>query len=188
MTIFDYVSATIMLVLGIGVTQLLSDAVDAFRRRQTSRLHWIPMAWAAIVFAWQMQFLWAVFELQTLQSTWSALHFLILLTLALLLFIAGSLVVPKVDDESRSALIQFQQDGRWTLIVLAVFFSLAYFTNVALFNSGFADSANLQDLALATMLVLIVFSKQTSTWIVATVLFAIASAYAIVSLSPSVYG
>jgi hypothetical protein len=185
--IFEYITAALMLILGLGVTQLLGDVVSAFRRRQTSRLHWIPMTWAAIVFAWQMQFLWAVFELQGLQDSWSAVEFLVLLTLALLLFAAGSLVVPRADDETRKALTQFQQDGRWTLVILAAFFALAYYTNVRYFGSDYRDPWSIDDLLLATVLLVTVCARKERTWAAATIVFAIASAISIVGLSPGQY-
>ncbi len=187
MTIFEYVTAAILLVLGLGVTQLLSDVVDAFRRRQSYRLHWIPLTWAGIVFAWQMQFLWAVFELQKLNRSWSALDFVILLTLALLLFVAGSLIVPKANDEASDAMTQFQQDGRWALVILAVFFFLACFVNVLLFGLSFFDLQNVEDLVLALGLTLTVRAKKEKTWMIATILLGLLSIYAIIDLSPAAY-
>lgn len=115
------------------------------------------MMWSGIVFGWQMQFLWAVFELQKLNPQWTELEFLLLLSLALLLFVAGSLVVPKVSDESTDALSQFQQDGRWTILILAVFLFLAYITNVVLFNLSFFDLSNIEVPILGIILLSIFF-------------------------------
>jgi hypothetical protein len=187
LTIFEYLTAALMLVMGLGVTQLLSDVVDAFRRRQTVRLHWIPLTWAAIVFAWQMQFIWAVFELQALLRSWKAWEFLMMLCLALLLFVAGSLVVPRADDEAKSAVEQFRRDGRWTLAILAAFFFLAYFVNIFMFNLEYHDPVDLQDLLLAMALSLTLLARSVTVWATATVLFAVMSAIAIVTLSPSTY-
>ena len=187
MDVFSYVTATIMLIMGIGITQLLGDVVDAFRSRQIYRLQWIPMTWAAIVFAWQMQFLWAILELEALQADWTAFEFAILLILALLLFIAGSLVVPRASDESPDAYEQFHQDGRWTLLVLSVFFFLAYIVNVFLFRLNWLSPINLEDPVLGLALLIAVFRKKRSTWAVTTILFALASIVAIANLSPRYY-
>ncbi|WP_346838402.1 hypothetical protein [Microbulbifer sp. SAOS-129_SWC] len=186
--IFDYITAAIMLVLGIGITQLLSDVVDAFRSRQSYRLHWIPITWAALVFAWQMQFLWAVYELKMLQTSWHEVEFLILLLLAMLLFVAGSLVVPRAGDESDNALEQFRADGRWTLVVLAAYFFIGYVANVLLFNLHWLDPVNLQDPVLGLYLLIVVFRTKTQTWAIATIIFAIVSVFSIISLSPTRYG
>jgi len=62
MNIFEYVTAILLLVLGLGITNLLTDAVNVFRARRNIEFHWMPLTWVGIIFAWQMQFLWAVFE------------------------------------------------------------------------------------------------------------------------------
>ncbi|WP_346838401.1 hypothetical protein [Microbulbifer sp. SAOS-129_SWC] len=188
MQVFDYIIAVIMLILGIGITQLLSDVVDAFRSRQSYRLHWIPLTWAAVVFAWQLQFLWSIFELKILQKSWHQLEFVALLFLAILLFVAGSLVVPRSGDESANALEQFRADGRWALVVLALYFLTSYCTNVLLYGAHWAESPNIEDPVIGLYLLVVVFRKQTHTWAIATVIFAIASLFSIISLSPSKYG
>lgn len=188
MSVFEYVTAALLLVLGLGVTRLLSDAVDAFRSRQTTRLHWIPLTWAGIVFAWQMQYIWAVFELHTLLPVWTAAEFLVMLLLALLLFIAGALVIPRASDETSDAWEQFQQDGRWTLAILATFFFVAYFANIGLFGETLLSIANLSDPFLGVLLVVTLFVRSPRVWAWMTVTFALLSLVAIVLLSPAAYG
>lgn len=167
---------------------MLGDVVSAFRSRQSAPLDWIPMVWAAIVFAWQMQFLWAIYELQSLIDSWSAAQFLLLLILALLLFVAGALVVPSVDDETTDAWAQFQSDGRWTLAILASYFFLADFINVVLFGLDLWAWPNLQDLALGVFLVCTLAARGKRAWGVLTLIFGVWSVLAIVLLSPARYG
>ena len=57
MSIFEYVTGTMMLIVGLGVTRLLSGLVDRFRDRDINKPHWIPLAWALLVFVFQMHFL-----------------------------------------------------------------------------------------------------------------------------------
>lgn len=187
MSVFEYVTGAILLILGLAVTQLLTDVVNAFRRRQTTPLQWVPMTWAAVIFAWQMQFLWAVFELHTLVDAWTAGQFLLMLVLTLLLFVAGALVVPSATDETVDGWEQFQRDGRWSLAVLAAFFFLAYFVNVALFDIGYVATANLQDLGLGAFLLVTLFARSRTAWARLTLAFAAWSAVAIVLLSPAFY-
>lgn len=187
MSIFEYLNTGIMLILGIGVTQLLSDCVDAFRLRQSSRLHWLPLTWAGLVFAWQMQFLWAVFELQSLETKWTGGEFILMIHLALLLFVAGSLVVPKASDETPNALTQFQQDGRWTLLVLAVYFLLAFGANIVMFEVHFWQLGNLGNLLLSMVLLFTLFSDKEKHWTIGTMVFTLLSVVCIVLDSPRSY-
>ncbi|MEZ5330951.1 MAG: hypothetical protein R2991_02605 [Thermoanaerobaculia bacterium] len=188
MTVFEYVTAALLLILGIGVTQLLTDVVDAFRRRQTTPLDWIPMTWAALVFAAQMQFVWAVYELNGLRSAWTAVEFTGVLLLALLLFVAGALVVPRASDEATDAWTQFLQDGRWALLVLIAFFVAAYVVNIGLFDESPLSVANLENLVLAALLAVILRSRSRRAWRWLTLLFVVLYAISIGLLSPASYG
>jgi hypothetical protein len=71
MTVFEYLAAVFALILGLGVTRLLGSGVEVFRRRRESQLSWIPFAWAALIFATQMQFMWGVFELSQILTGWT---------------------------------------------------------------------------------------------------------------------
>ena len=51
MSIFEYVTGTMMLIVGLGITRLLSALVDRFRDRDINKPHWIPLAWALPVLA-----------------------------------------------------------------------------------------------------------------------------------------
>jgi hypothetical protein len=54
MSIFEYVTAALLIILGLGITELLNDAISLFRERRRNRPEWIPLAWAAIVFSHQI--------------------------------------------------------------------------------------------------------------------------------------
>ena len=102
------------MIVGLGVTRLLTSGVAVFRSRGSARLDWVPIAWAACVFIWQIQYWWAIIELADLHETWTLGDFLILLGLALLLFIAAALVLPHSELLDGSDLGEsFKRDGRW---------------------------------------------------------------------------
>jgi len=108
------------IILGLGVTRLLSDAVIVFRSRGRARLDWVPLGWAGCIFVWQVQYLWAVIELPNLAQTWTRIDFVLLLGLSLLLFIAAALVLPdSVLEDGESLSDSFRRDGRWALLALS---------------------------------------------------------------------
>lgn len=188
MSIFEYVIAALLLVLGLGITQLLSDAVDTFRSRQRINLHWIPLAWVGLVFVWQIQFIWAIFELNELIKSWTAAKFIVLLFMTLLLFVAGALIVPKVSsDESPDSWEQFLQDGRWSLIFMSCFFLLAFLANPLLFDVPMLLPINLLDFFLCIILILTQFARSETIWASMTIAFTILSMVAIVLFSPVAY-
>ena len=127
---FGWVAVALSLVLGIGVTRLLSSGVAVFKARGRVRLDWVPLTWASCIFVWQLQYWWAIGELQGLIATWTIVHFLILLTLALLLFLAAALVLPSAELVSDIGVAgAFERDGRWALTCLSAYFWFSLFAN-----------------------------------------------------------
>jgi hypothetical protein len=186
---YEHLRTAILMVLGLGITQLLASAVEAFRARQRIAFHWIPAAWAAAIFAWQMQFIWAIYELRAV-THWTAGRFLLLLVMALLLFVAGALAVPRSRPEGpSSAWEQFLRDGRWALACLAAFFLLAFLSNPILFGVPLWALPNPLDLGLAAILVATLLAGRCWRWAWAagTAVFLAGSVAAILWLSPA-YG
>jgi len=134
MTIFEYLAAVYALIVGLGVTRLLGSGVDVFRRRRESQLSVTPFVWAALIFAAQMQFMWGVFELSQILTGWTRGMFLLSLVLALLLFVAGSLVFPGAARSWGSLREDFEANGRWALACLAAYFLAGFLLNPVFFG------------------------------------------------------
>jgi hypothetical protein len=135
MTPFEFITVALSFILGLGITQVLLSAIGVFRARDRIAIDWVPMAWAAIILLWQLQFWWATLELNALIHTWTLLHFVVLVAYALNLFVAGALILPSpdqdVDERMHGA---FQRDGRWALVMLALYFASSFVTNWYLFD------------------------------------------------------
>ncbi len=113
MSAFEYLSVALSFVLGFGVTRLLLGAVSVFKSRRTRTPHWIPLVWAAAIFVYQLQFWWALFELNETIPVWTHVAFVTAMAHALLLFVAGALALPVSDNGEPATLIDyFEQDGR----------------------------------------------------------------------------
>ncbi len=137
MTSFEYFSVALSFVLGLGVTRLLLGAVGVFRARRRQRVHWIPLVWAMSIFLFQIQYWWAGFELNALMENWTHGAFATLLSSAVLLFIAGALILPASADQERTTLFEyFEQDGRWALIAIAAYAALSIWANWLLFKTS----------------------------------------------------
>lgn len=132
---FRWIWVAPSIILGLGIARLLSQAVTVFKSRSRTVIDWVPLAWAACIFIWQVQYLWAVIELPSLAGTWRLADFLLLIGLSLLLFIAAALVLPdselRADDTLANA---FQRDGRWALLALAGWGCNALLANWVLFS------------------------------------------------------
>ena len=144
MTAFEFFSVALSLVLGLGLTRLLLGGRYVFLARRRQRAHWIPIAWAISIFIFQIQYWWAVFALQSSIETWTHGKFVSLLLAAILLFIAGALILPTSDDGERDDLLEyFEQDGRWALLAIAAYAALSMWVNWFLFDESPVSSVGM---------------------------------------------
>jgi len=144
MDTFRWVAVGLSMILGLGVTRLLTSAVTVFRSRHHAEIHWIPFVWAASIFVLQVQFWWAVIELAQLIEVWTLTGFLLLLSIPLLLFAAAAMILPlKELGAGESLLSEFHRDGRWGLSCLAAYAALAAIIDFYLFDVWDPTSADL---------------------------------------------
>ena len=143
MSHFEYVSVILSLVLGLSLSLLLTSALGVFRVRKDVRLHWIPLLWAFYIFVSQIQIMWAIYGLSTIEFI-SGYTFLSLLLLVILLFIAGGLILPNNSRQMGVSLLEnFQNDGRWGLLAYTTFWLFAFIVNLSIFNLPLWDPANI---------------------------------------------
>lgn len=93
MTLFEYLSVFLSVIMGLGVTHVLVGFSKTIHYRQTLELSWVHTLWAVniliyIVIIWWGMFWWSK------QIQWSFFEFLLLLLYAITLFLAASLLYP----------------------------------------------------------------------------------------------
>jgi len=55
MTPFEYLSVLISIILGLGLTHLLSAVRELIQKRAQVRFYWLALIWAALIFMAQVQ-------------------------------------------------------------------------------------------------------------------------------------
>ncbi len=129
MNSFQWVNSSLQIVLALGMTRLLASWVALFRSRHRAHLDWMPIVWSVNAFFALLEFSFAIQDLGSMIETWSFPRFLQLLFLAMVLFVASSLILPTVELQPGEDLAAtFERDGRWALAFLAGYETL---TNVA---------------------------------------------------------
>ncbi|MDH4126775.1 MAG: hypothetical protein OEW64_15225 [Gammaproteobacteria bacterium] len=173
MTHFEFLTVAISFVLGLAVTVLLTSLLTAFRARRTTRMHWLPLTWACYILVIQFDVWWEVYGLVSMQS-WTAGAFVLLLLIALLLFLAGGLVLPVRSADYPSDFDEyFQQDGRWAVAVVAVFQAAAMLANTALFDIEVFGFMNIWNALAIAITVVVVATKRRLLQGAATVAFGV---------------
>ncbi len=174
MSIFEYVTVAISIVLGLGVAQLLSGALELVRYRKVARIHWVPMLWALAIFAIQLEFWWSLFRLSGRPEVWSHQNFLLAIGTALSLSAAGSLILPQRWPEGGLDLLEyFNQDGKMGVAAFALFNVLAFPLNVRLFGLSLMSATTMYILGMLGAQVGVLVSRSSRLVGVFTVLFLI---------------
>ncbi len=123
MSSFELITITFSFILGLGVAQILRSVAYVVREKDQYRLHWIPLSMAALVLAFQVQFWFALFVVDSLLDHWSWPVYTILLLLAIDIFICGATVLPPPGSSRTSNLIEdFNTRGKISLLFFASYF------------------------------------------------------------------
>jgi hypothetical protein len=164
MTEFEVLLVPVSLILGLGVTRILSSFVAALRRRRTANLHWIPLTWAGSVLLFLLFYFNVLFDLGSSGQTrtWSLYGSVLLQTL--LLFLSAGLVLPtEMEIGPGSMLEDFESDGRLALIPLAVLLGTAPLLNRLQYDAPWVGANNVLNVALTAML-LIALRTKSNAW------------------------
>jgi hypothetical protein len=185
---FQWITVTLSIVLGLGITGLLSAFVAVFRSRGEVRFDWIPLVWAGCIFLWQLQYWWGVIELSALIKTWTIFQFSVLLFLVLLLFIASALILPTSGlKKGESLAVVFEHDGRWALLFLSGYFVVAIVANWYLWGAAPLSPGELADGVLALLPLAFLWIPSRRGKVIVTILNALFSLWAAWLMSPKAY-
>ena len=123
MSSFELITITFSFILGLGVAQILRSVAYVVREKNQYRLHWIPLSMAALVLAFQVQFWFALFVIDSLLDHWSWPVYTILLLLAIVIFLCGATALPPPGSSKTSNLIEdFNTRGKISLLFFASYF------------------------------------------------------------------
>jgi hypothetical protein len=92
MSPFEYLSAFISILLGLGITQLITGVADLFLRGTRTNFYWLHAIWVMLVFFLHIQEWWSLYELRN--ASWSLPGFLFQLLYPITLFLLARLLFP----------------------------------------------------------------------------------------------
>jgi len=149
MTPFDYVSVLISIILGLGITLVLTGIAEMIKRWKAITHFWPYLIWIVLVFVLHLQEWWVCYELRSVTS-WSLPAFLFLVSYPILLFIMANLLFPTDWSQIRLNFKEFYFSNHTKFFVCSVLLILiSIIQNITL--AGYA----LQDQVLQLVLLLI---------------------------------
>lgn len=96
MEAFSYVSVIFSVVIGLGLSHLLTGAVELFKARGRVKFYWVHLFWVALIFVGHIFMWWTLWNLRLLRG-WDFFSFLLMLLAPVLLYVAAAFLIPKVE-------------------------------------------------------------------------------------------
>lgn len=114
---FSYLSVLVSIVLGLGITNLLTGLATLVRRRARIKPWWPTPVWIVTLFLIHVQTWWAMFGMRRIDR-WNFGAFLVVLMQPVLLFVMTALIVPKSSESVIDMRADYFRESRWFFAVL----------------------------------------------------------------------
>jgi hypothetical protein len=93
MTPFEYITVLISIILGMGITQIVTGIADIVHQWKKVKLYWPHLLWIGFVFFLHIQDWWETFNLQQF-TVWKLSTFLFVILYPINLFILARVLFP----------------------------------------------------------------------------------------------
>ncbi|MFL5613187.1 MAG: hypothetical protein ACJ796_05945 [Gemmatimonadaceae bacterium] len=112
MDAFSYLSVLLSIILGLGLTQILTAVGRLIRHRERVRIHWLPLVWAGVLLLIYVQVWWSMYGLR-LRSDWTFLAFGIVLAQTATLYLMAAVALPEEIEPNTDLGAYFDRHHRW---------------------------------------------------------------------------
>ena len=113
MDAFSYLSVLLSIILGLGLTQLLTAAGRLIRHRDRVHVDWLPLLWSIVLLVVYVQSWWAMFGLRSVRD-WTFVAFLVVLAQTIMLYMMAAVVLPEQVEETGVDLeAHYDRQHRW---------------------------------------------------------------------------
>ncbi len=114
MTEFEYLAVLVSIILGLGITHLLSGVGRTIHRRADFKLDAVHSLWAAATFCILVLNWWVFFQARTF-TNWSFGVFLVVISWAVLYYLMAVVLYPPDMAEEEDYGEVFESNRRWFL-------------------------------------------------------------------------
>jgi hypothetical protein len=90
---FEYVTVLISIVLGLGITQILTGIADLVHQSKRVKVYWPHLLWVIVILVLHVQDWWVTFDLRNF-APWRLPTFLFVMMYPVVLFILARLLFP----------------------------------------------------------------------------------------------
>ncbi|MBI3482697.1 MAG: hypothetical protein HY015_06925 [Bacteroidetes bacterium] len=136
---FEYVTVFISIILGLGVTQILTGVADLVHQNERVKIYWPHLVWVLLVLILHVQEWYITFELRTFNA-WRLPVFLFVLLYPIVLFITARLLFPfGLSDETIDLKEFYYKNYRRIFLFGAILALLSIFHDLIMRESAIED-------------------------------------------------
>jgi hypothetical protein len=137
---FEYVAVLVSIILGLGITQIVTGLADALHQKNV-RFYWPHVLWMLLVFILHVHEWWIFYEMR-INTSWQLGQFLFTLLYPINLFVLARLLFPLSWADGQNLkqfyLLHFRK-LYWGFISLA---ALSTITNLAILDAPLLEQLN----------------------------------------------
>jgi hypothetical protein len=111
LTPFEHISVLISIILGLGLTHLLTAVHRLVQARQRVRLYWLTLLWVALIFVSQVEWWWGSYALRD-QTVWNFFYFVFVLLSPVSLYLAAAFALPEMEPDRHYDLREYYYGAR----------------------------------------------------------------------------
>ena len=160
---FEYVTVLISIVLGLGITQILTGLAALFQKIEKIKTYWPHLLWVLFVLILQIQEWWVTYELRY-HEHWRLPTFLFIMLYPVNLFVIAKMLFPKNIKGKTFDFRKFYLNNYrkiFLLFILSALLSIVY--NLSILNLNF-ESQILQTF-LIIIFSIVTFKQFNQQWI-----------------------
>jgi hypothetical protein len=149
---FEYVSILISIILGLGITQILSSFSDLLYHYKKVKFYWVHTIWIVFVLFLHIQEWFITYQLKG-KMIWNLPELLFILLYPIILYVVAKMLIPSNEDQERFDMKSYYLSHFhiiFTLIAFTIILSIS-------FNMLYLNMVTLQQIPLILFLFTIVF-------------------------------
>lgn len=163
MTPFEYVSVLISIILGLGITQIVTGVADVIQNWSKTTLYLPHSLWIVFVFFLHIQEWWILYEMRSI-TEWKLSIFLFTILYPIGLFVLARLLFPNQKPDQAVTLKAFYHANfvKYFLTAL-ILITLSLLDNVLINHYAIQDQPI--QLVLLVVLAFLVYKKPAQEWV-----------------------
>ncbi len=157
---FEYVTVFISIILGLGVTQILTGIADLVHQNERVKIYWPHLVWIFLVLVLHVQEWWVIYQLRSFEK-WRLPVFLFILLYPVVLFVLARLLFPFGFSEGTIDLKKFYFENYRRIFLFGAMLALLSILDNLFIRNYVAEDLIGPSIVLVLLLSIAILKKST---------------------------